>query len=178
MNKVLYLIWLDYFFKYAKNIFPRNIHLLILNFISNKKTIIKTKNWGLDMVTLLSHMSHVLQLLDVTYFKSFKVAFMKCTDSCDLANNHRAPKKEDLAEWVIKTLKTLMNVQILRNDSLWQQFGCWMVRLWNKNTCLTTYTLTKLIWVLELEVEAIVMEMMKCKNKIQIMMLQMMNTYS
>lgn len=50
------------------------------------------------MVTLLSHTSHVLQPLDVTYFKPFKVAFKRYIDSCDLANNHRAPENEDLVE--------------------------------------------------------------------------------
>jgi hypothetical protein len=37
----------------------------------------KTQAFGLNMITLLSHTSHALQLLDVAYFKPFKTTLEK-----------------------------------------------------------------------------------------------------
>jgi len=44
------------------------------------KAIKQAHQFGLDMVTLPSHTSHVLQPLDVSSFKPFKIAFKKERD--------------------------------------------------------------------------------------------------
>jgi len=41
------------------------------------KAIEWTKEFGLDMIILLSHTSHALQLLDVGCFKPFKITFKR-----------------------------------------------------------------------------------------------------
>jgi hypothetical protein len=56
------------------------------------------------MVTLLVHTSHVLQLLDVNYFKPFKITFKKERDNAMVKNNHRELDKCTLASWVNKSL--------------------------------------------------------------------------
>ncbi len=55
-----------------------NQHLLILDRCGSHVTIEaieKAKDFGLDKITLPSHTSHLLQPLDVSYFKPFKTAF-------------------------------------------------------------------------------------------------------
>jgi hypothetical protein len=58
--------------------FPSNHHLLILNGHGphvNLKIIEQVQQFGLDMIPLPSHTSHVLQPLNVSYFKPFKTTF-------------------------------------------------------------------------------------------------------
>jgi len=52
------------------------------------KTIKQVTTFGLDMVTLPSHISHVLQPLCVTYFKPFKNAFKKEWDFAMAKNSY------------------------------------------------------------------------------------------
>lgn len=66
------------------------------------------------MVTLPLHTIHALQPLDVTCFKSFKVAFKKNRDSWGLANNDRALEKEDIVEWVSIASKSSMTIQNIK----------------------------------------------------------------
>jgi len=56
------------------------------------------------MVTLLAHTSHVLQLLDVSYFKPFKINFKKEKDNAMVKNNHCELDKCTLASSVDKSL--------------------------------------------------------------------------
>jgi hypothetical protein len=43
---------------------------------------------GLNMVTLLTHISHAPQPLDVTCFKPFKIAFRKINIKFNMAKNN------------------------------------------------------------------------------------------
>jgi hypothetical protein len=52
------------------------------------------------MVTLPSHTSHVLQLLDVFCFKPFKITRRKEKDEAMVRNNYLEPKKVMLVNWV------------------------------------------------------------------------------
>jgi hypothetical protein len=56
--------------------------------------------FGLDMITLPSHTSHALQLLDMSCFKPFKIAFRKVKDVAMFKNNHMELDKIILARWV------------------------------------------------------------------------------
>jgi len=56
------------------------------------------------MVTLPTHTSHVLQPLDVSCFKPFKIIFMKKKDNAMVKNIHCESNKCTLASWVDKIL--------------------------------------------------------------------------
>jgi hypothetical protein len=81
----LFKEWLSLFNKFIPwGISQDNPHLLILDghglhiMIEAFEQVIEI---GLDMVTLPSHTSYALQLLDMTCFKPFKNAFRKEQDS-------------------------------------------------------------------------------------------------
>lgn len=44
--------------------------------------------------------SHTLQLLNINYFKLFKIAFHVYKDVWTLANKRKGARKEDLAQWL------------------------------------------------------------------------------
>jgi hypothetical protein len=55
---------------------------------------------GLDFITLPFHISHVnLQHLDVTCFKTFKMAFKTYENVWTLTNKGKGVGKEDMAQW-------------------------------------------------------------------------------
>jgi hypothetical protein len=56
------------------------------------------------MITFPSHTSHVLQPLDVSYFRPFKYAFRKEKDESMFRNNHRELNKDTLVGWVDRAL--------------------------------------------------------------------------
>jgi hypothetical protein len=56
------------------------------------------------MVTLLSHMSHALRPLNVTYFKPFKNVFKKEKDATMASNHYLEPNMVTLTKWVDKAL--------------------------------------------------------------------------
>ncbi len=60
------------------------------------------------MVTLPSHTSHALHLLNATYFKPFKNAFKKEWDFGMEKNNYFEPNKVTLAKWVGKALQEFL----------------------------------------------------------------------
>ncbi len=75
-----------FFFQEVKlgGISVTNRHLFILNGHGSHDTFKEiewTKEFGLDMVTLPSHTSHALQLLDVGCFKPFKITFKREKDN-------------------------------------------------------------------------------------------------
>ncbi len=80
-----------------------NRHLLILDEHDSHVTlevIKQTKEFGLGMITLPSHTSHVLQPLDVFCFKPFKTTFRKVKDVTMSISNHMEPNKINLVGWV------------------------------------------------------------------------------
>jgi hypothetical protein len=68
------------FLSFVKGLVQGGISLINRNFLIldghgfhvTLKTIEQTQAFGLNMITLPSHTSHALQLLDVAYFKPFK----------------------------------------------------------------------------------------------------------
>ncbi len=80
-----------------------NPHLLVLDGHSNHVTLEAIEHaifFGLDMITLPSHTSHALQLLDMSCFKPFKIAFRKVKDVVMFKNNHMELDKIIIARWV------------------------------------------------------------------------------
>jgi len=80
-----------------------NRNLLILYGHGNHvtlETIEHAKDFGLDMITLPSHTSHVLQPLYVSCFKPFKTVFFKVRDATMSKNNQMEPNKIILIGWV------------------------------------------------------------------------------
>jgi len=58
------------------------------------------KDFGLNMITLPSHTSHVLQPLDVSCFKPFKITFWKVRDATMYRNNHMELDKTTIVGWM------------------------------------------------------------------------------
>lgn len=63
---------------------------------------------GLDMVTLPSHTSPVIQPLDVIYFKSFKNAIIRDRNFVMIVNNYFKPNKIMFVGWVDKVLEMFL----------------------------------------------------------------------
>jgi hypothetical protein len=90
------------FFKRSipSGISPSNHHLLILDGHGshvNLEAIEQAQQFGLDMIALPSHTSHVLQPLDVNCFKPFKTTFKKEKDNSMVSNNYKELNKIALA---------------------------------------------------------------------------------
>ena len=81
MTRWLFKSYISHFIEYLRNnldLDETNQHLLILNEHNSYVTLEVVKisiESGLDIVTLHSHTSHVVQPLDVACFKAFKTAF-------------------------------------------------------------------------------------------------------
>lgn len=84
-----------------------NRHLFILNRHGSQVTleaIEQAQTFELNMITLLSHTNHALQLLDVACFKVFKITFRKEGDVTMVNNNYIELDKINLASRVEKVL--------------------------------------------------------------------------
>ena len=87
MTKWLFHSWISHFIgslRKTTKIDEENIHLFVLDGHNSHVTlevVTSTMNSGLDIISLPSHTSHVLQPLDVSYFKPFKSAFRQIRDS-------------------------------------------------------------------------------------------------
>jgi hypothetical protein len=80
-----------------------NQHLLVLDGHGSHITLERVEqaqDFGLDMIILPFHTSHVLQPLDVSCFKPFKTTFRKVRNAAMSRNNHMEPDKITLAGWV------------------------------------------------------------------------------
>ena len=99
MTRWLFESWISHILEYLKNgpgIDHSNCHLLILGEHNSHVTLEVVKismESGLDIVSLPSHTSHALQLLNVAYFKPFKTAFRRCRDLWSLENNKKEVEK-------------------------------------------------------------------------------------
>jgi len=99
----------DFFFKSSipGGISINNKHLLILDGLGSHVTlevIEQASEFGLNMVTLLSHTFHAFQPLDVACFKSFKITFRRERNTTIVTRNYIEPDKITLVGWVNKTL--------------------------------------------------------------------------
>ena len=63
---------------------------------------------SLDIMSLPSHTSHALQLLDVACFKPFKTAFRKCRDLWSMENSKKEVGKQELCKWTSRVLKAIL----------------------------------------------------------------------
>ena len=132
MIAFLFSAWITHFLSIVKRrygISETNRHLLILDGHGSHVTlevVQKAKSEGLDIITLPSHTSHRLQLLDVTVFKPFKTAFRACRDRWTIENKGQTARKEDLTEWVsIGLQKALIQAKITKGFSA---TGIWPLR--------------------------------------------------
>jgi hypothetical protein len=102
------------FFKRSilNGIFQFNQHLLILDGDGCHVTIEAIKHaqpFGLNMITLPFHTSHLLQPLNVSCFKSFKTTFKTKRDSAMVINNHYELKKCTFASLIVKVLDLILS---------------------------------------------------------------------
>jgi hypothetical protein len=74
------------------------------------EAITQAHEFGLVMVTLPTHTSHVLEPLDVSCFKPFKNAFKKEKDNAKVRNNHYESNKCTLISWVNKILHQPLSI--------------------------------------------------------------------
>jgi hypothetical protein len=95
-----------------------NQHLLILDGDGCHVTIEVIEHaqpFGLDMITLPFHTSHVLQLLNVSRFKSFKTTSKTKKDNAMVINNHYELKKCTCTSLVIKVLDLILSKINIKN---------------------------------------------------------------
>ena len=87
MTRWLFESWIFHFItclKRGSRINQNNRHLFILdgyNFHVTLEVVTVAMGTWLDIISLLFHTSHVLQPLDVSYFKPFKTALKQIKDS-------------------------------------------------------------------------------------------------
>ena len=87
MTGHLFNSWISHFVRALEShgeISSTNRHLLILDGHGSHvilEVVHKTRQTGLDLLTLLSHTSHKLQPLDVSIFRPFKCAFRGYKDA-------------------------------------------------------------------------------------------------
>ena len=67
-----------------------------------------TRKTSLDLLIILSHISHVIQPSDVSIFKPFKTTCKKYQDFWTIRNKGKGTTKEDLAQWMSLALKKTM----------------------------------------------------------------------
>jgi hypothetical protein len=113
MTSFLFKEFLSFFKRLVPSgIFPSNCPLLILDGHGSHvslKAIKHTQQFGLNMITLLSHTSHALQPLDVSYFKPFKTSFRKERNNNMVRNNYNELNKATLTTWVNKALDVALS---------------------------------------------------------------------
>ena len=74
----------------------------------------KAKTCGLDMISLPSHTSHVLQPLDVACFGPFKKVFKAYRDLWNMQGKGNKVNKEHLAQWTFLALKKALTAPNIR----------------------------------------------------------------
>ena len=105
MDSFHFMEWMDHFINRMKEeggVPAIERHLLILDGHKSHlslEVLQKAKANGIDMVSLPSHISHQLQLLDKVCFKPFKVAFRAYRDVGNLKNEEAKCLKEDVVQW-------------------------------------------------------------------------------
>ncbi len=75
------------------------------------------------MIILLSHSSHALQPLDVSYFKPFKTSFKKEKNNSMVRNNYNEPDKATFVTWVDKALDVVLSKRNIKSG--FQVTGIW-----------------------------------------------------
>ncbi len=78
------------------------------------------------MITLPSHTSHVLQPLDVNYFKPFKTTLKKERNNSMVISNYNQPNKATFVGWVDEALNMALSKRHIKN-------GFQITRIWPLN---------------------------------------------
>ena len=102
------------------------MHLLVLNEDNSHVTFEVVKsvmNYGLDIISLPSYTSHVLQALDVSCFKPFKYAFRQIRDFWTVLNNDKKVEKTILCEWTSQALERSLIPKNIKSD--FKKTGIW-----------------------------------------------------
>ena len=129
IDSYLFSKWMDHFLAKMRKrglLSSTARHLLMLDGHKAHLTLevaTKAKKHGVDMLTLPSHTSHGLQLVDVSCFKPFKVAFRAYKNLWTMKHHGVRVTKETLANWVSLALKnslTAKNIQEgFRGAGIW-----------------------------------------------------------
>jgi hypothetical protein len=119
MTSFLFKEFLSFFKRLVPSgIFLSNCPLLILDGHGSHvslKAIKHKQQFGLNMITLLSHTSHALQPLDVSYFKPFKTSFRKERNNNMVRNNYNELNKATLTTWVNKALDVALSKRNIKS---------------------------------------------------------------
>jgi hypothetical protein len=121
INLIIYLIISSNEILIPIGISQTNHHLVIINGHGSHVTLEATQqaqDFGLDMVIVPSHTyEHVFQALDVSCFKSFKIAFKKKIKAM-AKNNYLELDKMMLASWVESWI--MYCNKVCQRKPLWQ----------------------------------------------------------
>jgi hypothetical protein len=122
MTCQLFKSWIGHFVKNVRDcglgISSTCRHLFILDGHGYHVTtgVVKTaRSVGLDLLTLPSHTSHILQPLDVSCFKPFKQAFHLERDVWTLRNKSKGASKEVLESWVSAALQKALTEKNIKS---------------------------------------------------------------
>ena len=120
MTKWLFESWILHFITCLRKglgIDSTSRHLLILDRHNSHVTleVVSTAMESrVDIISLPSHISHALQLLDVACFKPFKCAFKKQRDAWTMLNKNNKVEKQELCEWTSKALQTTLTAKNIK----------------------------------------------------------------
>jgi flagellar biosynthesis GTPase FlhF len=121
MTTYLFSTWISHFvtaIRKVDDISPQNRHLLVFDGHNSHCTLEvanAAKAVGLDLITLPSHSSHVLQPLDVSVLRPFKQHFREYRDFWMSRNLDQPAKREILAQWVSLALKKALTSKNIEN---------------------------------------------------------------
>ena len=119
MTKWLFRSWISHFIaclRKGPGVDLNNKHLLIIDGHQSHVTleIVRTvMESGVNIISLPSHTSHVLQPLDVVCFKPFRTAFRKHRDAWTLLNKKKVGK-QDLYEWTSIALLVALTLKNIK----------------------------------------------------------------
>ena len=105
MDSTHFMEWMDHFIhklEKEEGLSQSRRHLLVLDGHKsdmNLDVLIKTKDHGIDMLSLPLHTSHEFQPLDKACFRPFKVAFKAYKDLSNIKRSGQKCRKEDQAQW-------------------------------------------------------------------------------
>ena len=129
MTRWFFESWISHYIECLKKgpgIDLNNRHVLILDGHNSHVTLEVVKismESSLDIVSLPSHTSHAFQPLDVSCFKSFKIAFRKIRDRWSLKSKTKPVDKQILCEWTSQALKAALTskniISRIKATSIW-----------------------------------------------------------
>ena len=128
-DQVVIHSWISHFIgtlRKSTKIDEKNRHLLLLdghNSYVTLEIVTSAMNFGLDIISLPSHISHVLQPLNVNWFKPIKSAFRQILDYWMLLNKGKKVEKTTLCEWTSQALERPFTPNNIKSG--FQRTGIW-----------------------------------------------------